>query len=68
MTRIYISNIISDNIKTDGRIEITQLGIHELICDRRIESSRKTERKVVSILSPEEYESVKKRGYYIVNE
>ena len=68
MTKIYISNIISDNIKTDGRIDITRLGLHELICDRRIESSRKTERKVVSILSSKEYESVKKNGYYIVND
>ncbi len=68
MSRIYISNILSDSIKTDGREEITRIGLHELICDRRIESSAKTQRRVIAILDPVEYASVIKNGYYIVGD
>lgn len=68
MSRIYIFNILSDCIKTDGRDEITRLGLHELICDRQIESSTKIERRVVAILDSVEYKSVIKKGYYTVDD
>lgn len=66
-TKIYISNITSDIIKTDGRQEITNLGLHELKCDRHIDGG-KVEKQVISILSPVEYNSVLKNGYYNVND
>jgi len=66
MTKVYISNIVSDHIKTDGRDEITRIGLHELVCDQRIETSSETESGVIVILHPVEYESVIKNGYYTV--
>lgn len=66
MTKVYISNIKSDMHKDDGRPLMEELGIHELICDRRIETSNKVEKNVVSILAPIEYASVIKHGYYVV--
>ena len=61
VSKIYISNIISDAImkdESDERIEKT--GIHILRCDRG------AEKDVISILAPYEYESVMKYGYYEV--
>ena len=66
-TKIYISNITSDIIKTDGRVEITKIGLHELKCDRQIEGG-KPEKQIISILAPNEYYSVLKNGYYIVTD
>ncbi|WP_027432298.1 hypothetical protein [Lachnospira multipara] len=66
MTKVYISNIKSDIHKDDGCLLIAELGIHELICDRRIETSNKVKKNVVSILDAIEYASVLKHGYYVV--
>ena len=49
-TKVYISNITSDIVKTDGRAEITNIGLHELKCDRQIEGGR-IEKQVISILA-----------------
>ena len=68
MTKIYISNIVSDKLKTDGRACVTALGLHELICDRRIETSKKPEKNVTSILNAIEYSSVIENGYYTVDD
>lgn len=61
VSRIYISNITSDEImkdENDARIE--KAGIHILRCDRN------DEKDVISILSSHQYESVMKYGYYEV--
>ena len=68
MTKVYIFNIQKDTIKTDGRPSITKCGLHELICDRRIEASSITERNVISILDATEYKSVIEQGYYVVDD
>ena len=68
MTKVYISNIKSDIHKDDDCPLIAELGIHELICDRKIETSDKVEKNVVSILDAVEYASVLKHGYYVVHD
>ena len=67
MSKVYIFNITSDTLKTDGRPEISNLKLHELICDRQIENGA-LEQQVVSILDFKEYQSVVSNGYYIVND
>ena len=52
MTKVYISNIKSDIHKDDGRPLIAELGIHELICDRRIETSNKVKKMLFQYLMP----------------
>lgn len=68
MSKIYIFNIKSDSIKTNESDSIAQLGLHELICDRRIESSKTVEKSVISILDAEEYKNVIDFGYYWVDD
>lgn len=61
VSKIYISNITLDEIMKDEDDErIEKAGIHILRCDRG------AEKDVISILSPQEYESVMKYGYYEV--
>ncbi|SFH70859.1 hypothetical protein SAMN04487830_10611 [Pseudobutyrivibrio sp. OR37] len=67
MNKVYITNITSDVLNTDGRTEISNLKLHKLICDRQIENGA-LERQVVSILDFKEYQSVLSNGYYIVND
>lgn len=66
MSKVFISNITSDTLKTDERPEITKLKLHKLICDRQIEGGA-IERQVVSILDYSEYQSVINNGFYIVS-
>ncbi|SDB14550.1 hypothetical protein [Eubacterium oxidoreducens] len=67
MSKIFITNIISDTLKTNGKPEITNLKLHELICDRQIEGGT-LERQVTSILDFNEYQSVISNGFYTVND
>lgn len=63
ISKFYIYNITSDEIMKDENDErIEKAGIHILRCDRD------NERDVISILSPQQYESVIKYGYYEVSD
>lgn len=67
LNKVYISNIISDKLVTDGRPEITIIGLREIVSDRQLEGCS-IEKRVVTILGPYQYESVQEKGYYIYND
>ena len=65
-TKIFITNITEDILKTDGRKEITAIGLRQLRCDRQCDGCD-IERNTIAILHPDEYQEVIKYGYYTID-
>jgi hypothetical protein len=66
-TKVYITNITSDILHTNGDPEITAIGLHKLICCRQVEGCP-IEKDAIAILHPDEYKEVIQNGFYIVSD
>ena len=64
MAKILVTNITSDEVKEI----VPGLPVHHIVCDHTVESSGSVRKQAFMICSRAEYESIKKNGYYEVED